>query len=407
MAISKIWSIKTGLSNAINYVTNDEKTNEDTYNELHNELKYISNNFKTEEKLYVTGINCDPNKAKREFIDTKRRYNKLEGITAFHAVQSFKELDITPEKAHEVGLEFANKIWGNRFQVVVATHLDKEHLHNHFIINSVSFIDGYKYHDTSASYADIRKLNDELCKKYGLNFMGEKITKAGYNYRNFQLKNENENIYDKQLKLDVDMAIGLASSYEEFKNILNNMNYEVYERSGKLGVKSLEYNRSVRLERRFKEDYSIENIKKRILGIYLPENKTYYRNYFKKDELIDKLFKLNCKGLAMRYIKYLKMLNNYPSYIRGNKISFEMQKEVYKMENISKQTILLATNNIQTKDDLISLYGVYKNKLNKDSSNKELIENIQLINEIIKRTELTDDSAKENKKEVVIHEPVK
>ena len=329
------------------------------------------------------------------------------GITAFHAVQSFEELDITPEKAHEVGLEFANKIWGNRFQVVVATHLDKEHLHNHFIINSVSFIDGYKYHDTSASYADIRKLNDELCKKYGLNFMEEKITKAGYNYRNFQLKNENENIYDKQLKLDVDMAIGLASSYEEFKNILNNMNYEVYERSGKLGVKSLEYNRSVRLERRFKEDYSIENIKQRILGIYLPENKTYYRNYFKKDELIDKLFKLNCKGLAMRYIKYLKMLNNYPAYIKENKISFDMQKEVYEMENISKQTILLATNNIQTKDDLISLYGVYKNKLNKDSSNKELIENIQLINEIIKRTELTDDSAKENKKEVVIHEPVK
>lgn len=407
MAISKIWSIKTGLSNAINYVTNDEKTNEDTYNELHNELKYIANEFKTEEKLYVTGINCDPNKAKREFIDTKKRYNKLGGITAFHAVQSFEELDITPEKAHEVGLEFANKIWGNRFQVVVATHLDKEHLHNHFIINSVSFIDGYKYHDTSASYADIRKLNDELCKKYGLNFMEEKITKAGYNYRNFQLKNENENIYDKQLKLDVDMAIGLASSYEEFKNILNNMNYEVYERSGKLGVKSLEYNRSVRLERRFKEDYSIENIKKRILGIYLPENKTYYRNYFKKDELIDKLFKLNCKGLAMRYIKYLKMLNNYPSYIKENKISFEMQKEVYEMENISKQTILLATNNIQTKDDIISLYGVYKNKLNKDSSNKELIENIQLINEIIKRTELTDDSVKENKKEVVIHEPVK
>ena len=407
MAISKIWSIKTGLSNAINYITNDEKTNEGTYKELHNELKYISNDFKTEEKLYVTGINCDPNKAKKEFIDTKKRYNKLRGITAFHAVQSFEELDITPEKAHEVGLEFANRVWGNRFQVVVATHLDKEHLHNHFIINSVSFIDGYKYHDTSASYADIRKLNDELCKKYGLNFMEEKITKAGYNYRNFQLKNENENIYDKQLKLDVDMAIGLASSYDEFKNILSNMNYEVYERSGKLGVKSLEYNRSVRLERRFKEDYSIENIKKRILGAYLPENKTYYRNYFKKDELIDKLFKLNCKGLAMRYIKYLKMLNNYPSYIKENKISFEMQKEVYEMENISKQTILLATNNVQTKDDLISLYGIYKNKLNKDSSNKELIENIQLINEIIRRTELTDNSANENKKEVVIHEPVK
>lgn len=243
--------------------------------------------------------------------------------------------------------------------------------------------------------------------KYELGYMEEKKTKAGYNYKNFQLKAEHENIYDKKLKSDVDMAIGLASTYKEFFKILENMNYEVYERSGKLNVKSLEYNRSVRLERRFKEDYSIENIKKRIAGVYLPEQKSYYKYYFKKDEVIDNLFRLNCKGLAMRYIKYLKILNNYPTYIKTNRVSYSLQNDVYKMENISKQTILLASNNIQTKEDLVILYSKYKKKLQKDNSNNEVIENIKLIREIIKRTELMDVSEKENKKEVILHESIK
>ena len=407
MAISKIWSIKTGLTNAINYITQDEKINENTYKELHNELKYISNDIKTEKKLYVSGINCDPNNSKEEFITTKKRFNKIKGISAFHAVQSFEELDIVPKKAHEIGLELANELWGDRFQVVVATHLDKKHIHNHFIINSVSFVDGKKYYDTSTSYARFRKLNDELCMKYELGYMEEKKTKAGYNYKNFQLKAEHENIYDKKLKSDVDMAIALASTYKEFFKILENMNYEVYERSGKLNVKSLEYNRSVRLERRFKDDYSIENIKKRIVGVYLPEQKSYYKNYFKKDEVIDNLFRLNCKGLAMRYIKYLKIINNYPIYIKTNRVSYSLQNDVYKMENISKQTILLASNNIQTKEDLVILYSKYKKELQKDNSNNEVIENIELIKEIIKRTELMDDSEKENKKEVILHESIK
>ena len=252
------------------------------------------------------------------------------------------------------------------------------------------------------NYAKLRELNDRLCKEHNLSYMEEKKTKAGLNYKNFQLKAENENIYDKQIKLDVDMAIGLATSYLEFINIMGNMNYEVYKRSEKLSIRSLQYNRAVKIERRFGEDYSIENIVKRILGIYLPEQKTYYRTYFKKDELIDKLFRLNCKGLAMRYIKYLKILNNYPTYIRTNRVSYSMLKDVYEMESISNQTVLLAENNINTKDDLINLYTKLKKELSKND-NQETRMKIQLINEIIKRTELTDDdSERENKKEVVI-----
>ena len=403
MAVCKIWSIKSNLSSAINYITNDEKTSKETYSNLHKELNYIVNDEKTEEKLYVSGINCNPENAKKEFMITKERFQQKEGILAFHAIQSFKETNLNPELVHNIGLQLANEMWGDRFQVVVATHLNTNHFHNHFIINSVSCFDGKRYYDTRTSYARLRKINDQLCMENNLDYMEEKKTKSGLNYKNFQLKNENVNIYDKQIKLDVDMAIGLATSYQEFLTILENMNYEVTERSEKLSIRSLKYNRAVRIERRFGIDYSIDNIVKRILGTYLPEQKVYYRNYFKRDEIIDSLFKLNCKGLAIQYIKYLKLLNKYPTYIKNQKISYSMQRDVMRMDEISKQTIFLAKHNIQNEDDLINLYNNLREKFEESTSNKENIkEELKLILEIKKRIESNERESLENEREVLI-----
>ena len=403
MAVCKIWSIKSNLSSAINYITNDEKTSKETYSNLHKELNYIVNDEKTEEKLYVSGINCNPENAKKEFMITKERFQQKEGILAFHAIQSFKETNLNPELVHNIGLQLANEMWGDRFQVVVATHLNTNHFHNHFIINSVSCFDGKRYYDTRTSYARLRKINDQLCMENNLDYMEEKKTKSGLNYKNFQLKNENVNIYDKQIKLDVDMAIGLATSYQEFLNILENMNYEVTERSEKLSIRSLKYNRAVRIERRFGIDYSIDNIVKRILGTYLPEQKVYYRNYFKRDEIIDSLFKLNCKGLAIQYIKYLKLLNKYPTYIKNQKISYSMQRDVMRMDEISKQTIFLAKHNIQDEDDLINLYNNLREKFEESTSNKENIkEELKLILEIKKRIDSNERESLENEREVLI-----
>jgi len=398
LAVCKIWSVKNNLSRVIGYVANNEKVSEDIYLELHKELDYVSNDLKTEEKLYVSGINCDSNNAKEEFTIVKKKYNKEKGIIAFHAIQSFEEGEITPEEAHEVGLQLATEMWGDRFQVVVATHLNTKHVHNHFIINSVSFIDGNKFYGTRTSYAELRRLNDQICMEHNLSYMEEKITKGGMNYLNYQKK---ENNYSKQTKLDVDLAIALASSYPEFISILENMNYEVSERANKLSVRNLEYNRNIRIERRFGNDYSIDNIKKQILGMYLPENKTYYKNYFQRDKIIDSLFEMNCKGLAIQYIKYLKLLNKYPSYIKKNKVTYEMQRDVMKMDSISKQAILLAKNNISSEEDLINLYKNLKNELYKDPNREDIKSEIKLISEIRNRLELVDRQEKENKKEVV------
>ena len=308
MATVGIWSVKNNLSRVIDYVSDEKKVDEQTFKDLHNELEYISDDYKTEEKKYVTGINCSTNNACKEMKEIKKIFQKEDGIIAFHAYQSFKEGEVTPELAHNIGIQRAEEMWGDRFQVVVATHLNTNHIHNHFVINSVSFVDGKKYYDNRMSYAELRRLNDQICMEHDLSYLEEKKTKKGLYYINYQDKAD-KIIYSKQTKSDVDMAIALANSYSEFLHILENMNYEVKERASKLSVRNLEYKRNIRIERQFGNDYSIENIKKQIAGIYLPEKQNQYRRYFEKDKVIDTLMKMNCKGLAFKYINYLFGIN--------------------------------------------------------------------------------------------------
>ena len=117
--------------------------------------------------------------------DTKKYYNKEDKILAFHAYQSFKEGEVTAELAHKIGVQLANEMWGDRFQVIVTTHLNTHCIHNHFVINSVSFKDGLKYYDNHTNYSIMRHLSDEICKEYGLSVLEEKSTKKKLNYENF------------------------------------------------------------------------------------------------------------------------------------------------------------------------------------------------------------------------------
>jgi len=200
MAVTKIWSIKGNLGNLVNYATNPNKTVEEqsvgySYSDLMdmtdvmdlamldeqarefdhwrsdgtgNAVDYIMQNQKTEIKKHVTGINCTPDNARENMIVTKKAWQKLSGNTGYHAYQAFKPGEVKAEVAHEVGVKLANKLWGDRFEVMVATHIDRGHIHNHFVLNSVSFIDGKKYNDCTATYMNLRRESDTLCREYGL-----------------------------------------------------------------------------------------------------------------------------------------------------------------------------------------------------------------------------------------------
>lgn len=392
MAITKIKGVKNNLSRVINYISNDEKTNKEIYDDLHNELEYIGEDYKTEKKLYVTGINCEAQSAYEEMKMIKKHYQKEKGIIAFHSIQSFAADEVTPDEAHEIGLQLAREMWGDRFQVVVATHLNTKHIHNHFVINSVSFVDGKKYYDNRRNYAELRRLNDVLCKEYNISSIEEKKTKSGLYYPNY-LKNVSYNNYYSQAKQDLDYAIAISNNYDEFLKIMHNLNYETILRSGKLSIRNNNYKRNIRIERYFGEDYSINNIKKQILGAYLPEKQSYYRNYYQKDKTLDFLFKMNSKGLALSYLKCLKIMNEYPTYTRKCRLSNSIKEEVARMDSFSKETILLVTNHIETEEDLNKYYL---------SLGDESVEEKQLCKNILRRKEKVVEGIKEIEREVLI-----
>jgi len=392
VAITKIKGVKNNLSRVIDYISNDEKTNKEIYDDLHNELEYIGEDYKTEKKLYVTGINCEAQSAYEEMMMIKKHYKKEKGNIAFHSIQSFAADEVTPDEAHEIGLQLAKEMWGDRFQVVVATHLNTKHIHNHFVINSVSFVDGKKYYDNRKNYAELRRLNDSLCKEHNISSIEEKKTKSGLYYPNY-LKNVSYNNYYTQAKQDLDYAIAISNNYDEFLKIMNNLNYETILRSGKLSIRNNNYKRNIRIERYFGEDYSISNIKKQILGVYLPEKQTYYRNYYQRDNTLDFLFKMNSKGLALSYLKCLKIMNEYPTYTRKCRLSNSIKEEVARMDSFSKETILLVTNHIETEEDLNKYYL---------SLGKESVEEKQLCKNILKRKDKVVEGIKEIEREVLI-----
>ena len=152
MATTSLWHIKGRLKDLIDYVENPEKTAAKTpeLQDLYNVFSYVQRPEATQEGEYVTAINCLKETALRQMILTKKRYGKTDGYIAWHGYQSFKPEEVTPQFAHEIGMKLAKEMWSDRFEIIVTTHLGKEHLHCHFCFNSVSFRDGGKYNYSKA-----------------------------------------------------------------------------------------------------------------------------------------------------------------------------------------------------------------------------------------------------------------
>ena len=182
MATTKIWPVKDSLKRLVDYASNPDKTTDD---DLAAVIKYAMNGDKTagvnEKACYVTGVNCIAETALEEMLSVQNHFGKTGGNVAYHCYQSFKPGEVTPEQCHRLGVELARRMWGDKYQVLVATHLDRDHLHNHLVCCSVSFIDGKKFNDNKGAYARFRRLSDEICIENGLSVSFLRIMKQqGY-----------------------------------------------------------------------------------------------------------------------------------------------------------------------------------------------------------------------------------
>ena len=263
MATTAIWSVKGNLGRVVDYAANPEKT---TYTPadlqgLRDVMNYATQDYKTEEQRYVSGVNCAPEIAREQMLLVKRQFGKEGGVIAFHGYQSFAPGEVTPEQAHEIGVELAKRLWGDRFQVVVATHLDRAHLHNHFVLNSVSFVDGKKYNDCKASYALMRRASDELCREHGLSVI-EQPERGGMSYDAWEAEKRGKPTWYGQIRRDVDACIARAFLFEHFIDGLKRQGYEV--KTGKyLAVRPPGKARFVRLKT-LGGDYAEDAIRQRI-----------------------------------------------------------------------------------------------------------------------------------------------
>lgn len=359
MATTSIWDVKDNLKRVIDYASNPEKTktvNESDYhyNGLSQAISYTTQDLKTEKQLYVSGINCTMATALKDMMITKKAFHKTGGILAYHAYQSFVPGEVDAETAHQIGIELAQAMWGDRFEVLVSTHLDKAHYHNHFVINSVSFKDGLKYYDNKENYKKIRLLSDDLCRKYQLSVI-DHPKKKSMHYAEWQAEKQHRPSWRSAIREDVDYAISHSMTMKQFYQNLEKQGYEI--KYGKhIAVRPPTKERFVRLRSLTNDGhYTEESIKELILTNSIIkwdsiQDDTKTSHYHYKGDM-KKARKLT--GFRALYFHYMYKMGILPKNAPNKKrVHFLLKEDLCFMDRITEETTLLCKKKINTLDDL-------------------------------------------------------
>ncbi len=245
MAVTKIKAIRGTLSKAIAYILNPEKT---------------------DEKLLVSSYGCASETAAREFEWT-RKIAEQKGmnpvrIIARHVIQSFEVGEVTPELAHEIGKQFADEILGGKYEYVLTTHIDKDHVHNHLIFNAVDFVDYHAYKSYKRIYYDMREVSDRLCKENGLSVIPPSQNK-GMGYKEYTEAKRGTS-WKQKLKQTIDRLVITAKDYDDFLRLMQKAGYEI--KTGKYISFRAEGQERFTRSKTISENYTEERIKERIAG---------------------------------------------------------------------------------------------------------------------------------------------
>ena len=377
MATTSIWREKGWLGKVVIYAENPEKTanpkfyadrelTEQDGQELSDVIRYAVNSRKTQKAdnedcavvhRFVSGINCSPSTARDEMLAVKKRFGKENGTVAYHGYQSFAPGEATPEMAHEIGMKLAARLWGDRYQVIVATHLDKEnHLHNHFVLNTVSFVDGIKYHRTKKDYHDMQTVSDELCREYRLSVIENPQYGKAKQYGEWRAEQEQRPTWRGLIRADIDEAIRQSMTERQFFDNLRKKGYEV--KIGKdISVRPPGKERFVRLMRNFGEDYSLDNIRRRILSQSRPvRKKPEQKPEILRVRLVGSLKTARkLTGFRALYVHYCYLLGIFPKnrpQQSRKRLHFLLGEDLLKLDAITAETRLLIGHRIDTAEQL-------------------------------------------------------
>ena len=389
MAVTSLWAVKGWLGKVVLYVEDPEKTSApkcyeergSATQDLDDVIRYAIDQEKTtlpEEIPYrqrlVSGVNCNPATARQEMLAVKRRFGKEDGVVAYHGYQSFAPGECSPELAHELGLKLACQLWGERYQVLVATHLDKEnHLHSHFVINTVSFVDGKKFHRTGQDYRAMREASDTLCREYGLSIIETPQLGKSKHYAEHRAEQQGKPTWRFLIKRDVDTALRQSMTERQFFRALQKMGYEV-KVGADISVRPQGKERFVRLGRNLGVDYTLAGIRQRLLEQSRPERE--YPPQPRKVKFHGQMKPARkATGFRALYYHYCYLLGIFPRNKRRlpRRVSPALREELLKGERFSQEVRLLSRYKIDTAEQLEGHRGKVVEQLENLISHRTLL----------------------------------
>ena len=354
MAYDKIIPIRRRLDHCLAYAANEHKT------DLAAALHYIGNERKTappHADRLRTGINCTVETAYAEMQATKRRWDKCGGILGYHIIHSYAPGEVTPQEAHAAGVEFARRLLGERYEAVVATHLDREHLHCHIVFNSVSLVDGSKYRSDFKSYfGTLRGTSNAVSRERGLSVIEPEH--EGRHYTEWDAEKHSRPTVRGMVRADVDAALLRARSFSDFLTRLRAQGYEVRTEGKYLAVKPSGSSRYVRLKS-LGEGYTEDAIRARLA---VPRVERQLTQMDKPPRKV-KRYRVHApmpprkrvKGFHALYLYYVYLLRGKTPK-RSRPVPFAIRQEAAKLRRYQRQFRFLRENRIETVQELSMLH---------------------------------------------------
>lgn len=333
------------LDSTVNYVMNKEKT---TAVSLQDALDYAANRDKTEQSCFESSYACTLETAFADMRQTKERWHKSGGVQGYHLVQSFAAGEVSPELAHQIAKELADRVLGGRYEYVIGTHLNTGHIHSHIVWNSVSRIDGKKYHSNGKSYVtQIRAVSDELCRKYKLSVIDtENSHHVAKPYAEWLAEKNGQPTWRTAIRQDVDEAIQQSLTWRQFLTVLDRKGYEVRLGRKYPVLRPPGKERFVRFKTLGKR-YTPEAIQTRIL---YPQS---YHPYVENPPTIQhgrlhsgKKPHRKLTGLRALYYRYLYELGALPR--KPRRPSYAVRQDAYKLDQRIRQMEFSSKHNIDT-----------------------------------------------------------
>ena len=396
MATTKIWAVKSRVDHVLDYAMNEDKTaanwSDVDLQTMRDVMDYAMNDAKTEKQYYVSGLQCDVPKARTQMARTKRQYRKEDGILAFHGYQSFKPGEVTPEIAHEIGLKLAEELWPDH-QVIVATHLDKDHIHSHFVVNSVS-LNGRKFNATRESYRQMRAASDRLCKEYGLSVIEDQKAYFPKHYAEWAAEQNGQPTWRSSIRVDIDSAVKEAMTFQQFVSEMKKKGYVLERRGSFLRIKAPGMQRFVRL-RSLGEGYLESDIRRRILQKRYPSLPKKKQAPPTKKGVIRgdfRLSKITWKGLRALYYFYIRKLREAQRQPRES-IPDVLRVDLRNLDAISEQAKFLSRYQLDTGEQVEALKGKLKKQLSELQNEQKTLSNEK------RRKGITPDRAAELQKQ--------